>query len=148
MILRCIAVLVLALAFGPAVAPAAAADSAKARYERALDRERVLRDTDRKPTLKQLRSAIHEYEGIVRRYPRSGYCDNALWQAGNLALLAYERFGQAADKRTGVRLLTQLKEHYPSSSLVAQVRETIRQTGQTGTVREVAPCLVPLRRSA
>ena len=25
------------------------------------------------------------YEAVVRRYPTSGYCDNALWQAASLA---------------------------------------------------------------
>ena len=56
----------------------------------------MLRDAAQPATLQQIRSVISAYEGIVRRYPGSGYSDNALWQAGNLALLAYERFGETA----------------------------------------------------
>ena len=70
-------------------------------YTRALDRERTLRDSAQKPALKQLRAAVASYEAIVRRYPASGYSDNALWQAANLALLAYDEYGEAADKQTG-----------------------------------------------
>ena len=76
------------------------------------------------PTLQQIRSAVGAYERIVRRYPSSGYCDNALWQAGNLSLLAFERFGKPADKQTGIRLLTLLTSEYPSSSLVRRARTT------------------------
>ncbi|HJR59504.1 MAG TPA: hypothetical protein VJ813_08905, partial [Vicinamibacterales bacterium] len=97
----------------------ARAQSAKTLYTRALARERTLRDAVRKPTLKQLRAAVAAYEAVVRRYPASGYADNALWQAGNVALLAYDEFGQAADRLTGLRLLSRMRKVYPSSSLVA-----------------------------
>jgi len=103
----------------------AAAQTAHAMYTKALARERQLRDAANRPTLAQLRAAVRGYEGVVRRHPRSGYSDNALWQGGNLALLAFERFGQADDRRTAVRLLTRLKDQYPSSSLVPRAVETI-----------------------
>jgi N-acetylmuramoyl-L-alanine amidase len=106
---------------------ALAAASARTLYTRALARERVLREAARQPTVGQLRAAIDAYERIVRRYPRSGYSDNALWQGGNLALLAYERFGFAADRRTGTRLLAQLRREYPSSSLAPRVAEVVAQ---------------------
>jgi N-acetylmuramoyl-L-alanine amidase len=80
-----------------------------------------LRDAAKPPTLQQLRAGIAAYEEIVRRFPRSGYSDNALWQGGNLAILAYERFGQAADQQRAIRLLRSLKKEYPSSSLVPRV---------------------------
>ena len=35
------------------------------------------------------RRSSRAYERVVRRYPTSGYSDNALWQAGNLSLLAF-----------------------------------------------------------
>ncbi len=108
------------VAFAPAVAEA---QSAQTMYTRALDRERTLRDSAQKPALKRLRAAVASYEAIVRRYPASGYTDNALWQAANLALLAHDEYGEAADKRTGIRLLTQLRREYPSSSLVARAAE-------------------------
>ena len=83
----------------------ASAQPARDLYGRALAREREVRDGSRGATLKQIRGAIASYERVVRRYPGSGYADNALWQAGNLALLAYERFGEARDRQTGLRLL-------------------------------------------
>jgi N-acetylmuramoyl-L-alanine amidase len=105
----------------------ALAQSAKTLYTRALARERTLRDAPRQPTLRQLRGAVASYEAIVRRYPRSGYSDNALWQGGILSLLAYDEFGQASDRTTGLRLLAQLRNGYPSSSLVARAGVIIRE---------------------
>ena len=96
-------------------APAAAPESAETIYSRALGRERELRETPSGATLAQLRWVVARYESVVRRFPRSGYCDNALWQGANVALLAFERFEQAADRRTAIRLLTLLREGYPSS---------------------------------
>jgi N-acetylmuramoyl-L-alanine amidase len=108
---------------GVSAAPA----SARLAYTRALGQERLLREEANKATLTQIRRAIAAYENVVRRFPASGYSDNALWQASNLSLLAYERFGQAADKRRGIRLLAQLRTHYPSSSLIARINDTKRQ---------------------
>jgi N-acetylmuramoyl-L-alanine amidase len=105
----------------------AAPDTARLAYTRALGQERLLREETNKATLSQIRRAIAAYETVVRKFPASGYSDNALWQASNLALLAYERFGQAADKRAGLRLLAQLRTQYPSSSLIAGVDDTTRQ---------------------
>jgi N-acetylmuramoyl-L-alanine amidase len=115
------ALLVLALVALPAASAWAQANTPQARYTAALARERGLRDAAKPPTLQQLRAGIAAYEEIVRRFPRSGYSDNALWQGGNLAILAYERFGQAADQQRAIRLLRSLKKEYPSSSLVPRV---------------------------
>jgi N-acetylmuramoyl-L-alanine amidase len=128
MILRFSAIVVLALTLGPLAGVAAAADSAESMYTKALARERVMRDAARHPTVKQLRAAVRAYENIVRRFPRSGYSDNALWQGANLSLLAYELFGQASDRRASLRLLEQLRKGYPSSSLVARVDEVVRRS--------------------
>ena len=103
------------------------AQSAKALYDRALARERALRDGDTKPTLRQLRAAVSAYEQIVRRYPASAYSDNALWQAGNLALLAFDDFRQAADRKTGIRLLSLLRTEYPSSSLRTRASVIVKE---------------------
>ena len=100
-------------------------------YAKALANERDLRDAERPPTIRQIRSVVAAYERVVHRYPRSGYADNALWQAANLSVLAYERFGQTADKRTGVRLLTLLKSGYPSSSLLTRVPSVLAQLDTT-----------------
>jgi N-acetylmuramoyl-L-alanine amidase len=105
-------------------APALAAgtpETARDTYTRALAQERLVRDDATNPTLEQMRRVIAIYEGLVRRHPTSGYADNALWQAGNLAALAYQRFGDEVDRKTAARLLTHLKAGYPSSRLAAQV---------------------------
>ena len=113
------------------------AQSAKTLYTRALDRERTLRDAPKRPTLKELRSAIAAYERLVKRFPTSGYSDNALWQAANLAFLAFDDFGQAADRTSGLRLLSQLRKEYPSSSLVARAGEIGKQ--REGDVAPLPP---------
>ena len=100
--------------------PSFAAQSARDTYNRALAQERRVRDDSTKPTLAQMRRAVAAYEAVVRRFPSSGYSDNALWQAGNLAALAFERFGDEADRKKSARLLTLLAREYPSSKLARQ----------------------------
>src|SRR5439155_20169202 len=71
--------------------------------------------------VEDLRAVVAVYEAIVRRYPASSYCDNALWQAAHLALDAFAAFGQAPDKDTGIKLLKKLTVMYPASKLARQV---------------------------
>lgn len=97
----------------------AAAQSAPARYEAALKREAQARAS--RPSAGILRSLIAQYEAIVRAYPRSGYSDNALWQAAGLAWLSYERFGHESDRRTAIRFLQQLRRSYPAGTLAKRV---------------------------
>jgi N-acetylmuramoyl-L-alanine amidase len=96
-------------------------------FARTLARERIVRDGNPPPTLQQNRAVVGAYEQFVRRFPVSGFSDNALWQAGNLSLLAYQRFGQTSDRRAGLRLLNQLKSSYPSSSLLGRYDETVAE---------------------
>jgi len=105
--------------------PVSAATSAKDMYTQALARERTLRDASRQATVKDFRDLMNRYYRIVLRYPRSGYSDNALWQAGGLALVAYERFHDEADRRAGERYLKMLRSEYPSSSLAPRVAAQI-----------------------
>jgi N-acetylmuramoyl-L-alanine amidase len=112
-------------------------------YSRALGQERVLRLDMPKATLRQLRAGIAQYETLVRKYPGSGYSDNALWQAANLALLSYERFGQPADKRTATRLFEQLIQQYPTSSLVQRARQALGQQEQPTTGVATVPAAPP-----
>ncbi|HSL21694.1 MAG TPA: N-acetylmuramoyl-L-alanine amidase [Vicinamibacterales bacterium] len=108
--------------------PAAArAQSAEQMYARALARERTLLDADLHPTLKQIRLAAAAYLRIPARFPRSGYSDNALWQASGLYALAFERFHEESDRRNAQRTLNRLRAAYPSSSLIARAREITRR---------------------
>jgi len=109
-----------------AAAPQArAGETVRELYTRAMAQERLVRDDATKPTLAQMRRVVALYESLVRKHPASGYCDNALWQAANVASLAYERFGDDADRRTASRLLTLLKTGYPASKLLPQASDTL-----------------------
>jgi N-acetylmuramoyl-L-alanine amidase len=109
---------------GP-VSPASAA-TARERYAAAAAREKTLRAAPSPVTLNDIRAAAVLYERVVREHPRSGYSDNALWQASGLARLAYERFGQERDREKAMALLKQLRAQYPSSSLAAGIDGALR----------------------
>ena len=110
--------------------PAHAAASARALYERALGREEAIRPAlmssqPGRRVLERARLVIASYERIVREYPRSGYCDNALWQAAELSAALWAEFGEDADRRRAERLYRMLVREYPSSSLVRQAKASI-----------------------
>ncbi len=108
--------LALAGALLAVAAPAAAQAVAADQYQRVLAREENARAAAT-PALATLRAIAASYEAIVRRYPRSGYADNALWQAAGILELAHARFGHAADREKAQALLAWLRKEYPSSSL-------------------------------
>ena len=135
--LAVIAVLLLAGVSVPVVE--AAAQSAQTLYTRALARERGLRDDGRTATLKQLRAAVSLYENLVHKFPTSPYSDNALWQGGNLALLAYDEYKQASDRKTGLRLLALLRSQYPSSSLATRAGAIVRLREKGAPAANAAP---------
>ena len=109
-----------------------AAPPVAAMYVDTMAREKAIRvalaDPDAPLKLEEVRAVVRAYEAIVAQYPASGYSDNALWQAGHLALDAFWRFGQAQDKDTCVRLLQRLATAYPTSKLTKQVAAELRQT--------------------
>ena len=117
-------------------ATSAAAQSAPARYEAALAREKQIRASQ--PSAGALRSVVAQYEAIVQKYPRSGYSDNALWQASGVAWLAYEKFGSERDRRTAIRLLEQLRRSYPTGSLAKQVPARLREMTQPARTERAA----------
>jgi N-acetylmuramoyl-L-alanine amidase len=124
----------------------ALAQPAKTLYTRALARERTLRDAARRPTLTQLRGAVAAYQSIVRKYPTSGYSDNALLQGALLLFLAYDEFGQASDRTLGLRLLGQLRREYPSSSLIARAAELTREREAEARTATLASGVAPPTR--
>ena len=113
--------------------------SAKALYQRATDREAALR-ANAQATAKDIHSAIAAYELVVRRFPSSGYSDNALWQAAGIALLSYQTTGDIADKTTGERLLLLLDASYPHSSLIKQIPDRRREFSAASSI---APAPAP-----
>ncbi len=128
----------------------AVAQPARDLYTRALARDRSARDAGQPPTRQELRGAIAAYERVVRRFPKSGYCDNALWQAGELARLAWERFGEDVDRRTGIRVLNLLKAGYPSSPLAKDVDAAVARFDRPAarsSSRQAAPPVTPPARA-
>jgi N-acetylmuramoyl-L-alanine amidase len=70
--------------------------------------------------------AITRYENLVRRYPGSGYSDNALFQAADLARLLYAAYGRASHRTMAGTYVAWLTREYPSSSLRTPARAALR----------------------
>lgn len=102
----------------------AAAQGAATLYERTLDREQTARASGT-ATPEAMRAIAKSYEAIVRKFPASAYCDNALWQAAGLMKLAFTKSGDAADRQAAGRLLVWLRREYPSSSFVKAATEEL-----------------------
>jgi N-acetylmuramoyl-L-alanine amidase len=135
----------LLLACALAAPAAASSGSAKTMYERVLEREQTLRGANQPPTAEQIHSVVNAYIAIVRRFPASGYSDNALWQAGNLAAFAFERFGQATDREAARRYFTRLKQEYPASSLRSGADQALKAIGEVAATAGADPAVaVPL----
>jgi N-acetylmuramoyl-L-alanine amidase len=126
------------------------AQGAKAEYERTLGREEVVRrDLDAgtgvsTPLLRRVRALISEYERVARRHPRSGYSDNALYQAAVLSTDAFAQSRDDDDRRAALRLFKALGDRYPSSSLN---RQTDVYTRRLETVPRPAAAPAPVATS-
>src|SRR5690349_8465983 len=107
-------VTIAAIAVWLSVCAVASAQTAKERFETAQQRDEKVRvvltsgsgtDTTPDPELlaqvSQVRSA---FEAIVRRFPSSGYADNALWQSASLTETAYQRFNRVEDRDKALKL--------------------------------------------
>ena len=71
--------------------------------------------------LRRLRATVDAYEGVVRRFPRSGSSDDALWHGAVLSADAFWQFGDARDRIAALRLFEILVAQYPTSTFVKQV---------------------------
>ena len=105
-------------------------------YADALAKERAVRtalaDQDAIPTtIKAARTVVGDFEAIVRRYPTSGYGDDALWHAGQLALDTFRKFGDEHEKAAAVRLLRALASEYPTSKLASRVTAALAEVDLT-----------------
>lgn len=131
-------VVVLAVLVPPAVV---SAQSARTRYESALGREREVRQRiqttdpgatqERARLLKDAQRVIASYEALVRRYPASGYCDNALWQVGGLHLLLVDRFARTESRERALSAYERLIAGYPASSLVKNAQAGIEEINRS-----------------
>lgn len=116
----------LATALWMGMSSVSSAQSARDRYQLALERAGEVRaaiqktDAPSSDLLDRADEVMTSFEAIVRRYPRSGYSDNALWQAASLADAAYRKSARADDSTRALNYYTWLIHEYPSSSLVKQ----------------------------
>jgi N-acetylmuramoyl-L-alanine amidase len=143
MVIRVLVLLAIVALVGPPPVRAQAGLSAKSMYEDALAKEQAVRaafDDKLEPAalLKAMRTVVVNYEGVVRRFPTSGYSDDALWNAGRLAYEAFRRFSEAADKTTAIRLLRALTTEYSSSKFVREVTALLPSI-EASTPRSAAP---------
>ena len=70
-------------------------------------------------------TVVADYENVVRHYPASGFCDDALWRAAELSRDAFEEFHEARERATALRLLQLLQTGYPSSRLAKLAPEQV-----------------------
>ena len=105
-----------------------AAQSAKQLYEAAQTEEQRLRASAsaRKSRTAWIRVG-RKYRAVVQAYPRSGYCDDALWYEGGVYRDAAERFSDRALAVRAADAYGLLAQGYPSSrwapgALLEQVR--------------------------
>ena len=82
-------------------------------------------------TIKAARTVVGDFEAIVRRYPTSGYGDDALWHGGQLSLDTFRKFGEEREKAAAVRLLRALASEYPTSKLASRVPAALAQIDVT-----------------
>jgi N-acetylmuramoyl-L-alanine amidase len=120
-------VLLLLLAAPGSHAGQRVAASAGELYSAALGKEQALRAAAEKSgaPLKDYRAAVNAFDEVVRRYPASGYVDDALWRGANVARDAFERFGDDRDRATARRMLALLVSDYPASPFVPKARDLV-----------------------
>ena len=126
-------------------AGAAAQQAARARYESAIERDekvRALLTNETTPTsaaqlATQVTQVLASFESLVRRFPTSGYADNALFQAASLADMAYARFKRAEDLERAVRFYRWLIQEYPTSSFVK--RASVRSDALSSQAQATRP---------
>ncbi len=97
--------------------------------------------------LQRLRLAVSAYESMARKFPRSGFSDNALWQGALLSADAFWQFGDSLDRAAALRLFELLKTQYPTSSLVAQTASHVTRLNGAETAASLAT-LKAIRREA
>ncbi len=109
----------------------AAAQSARERFESAVEQDRQVRamlsenGVEPAAAISRVTRAMTAFENVVRRFPTSGYADNALFQAGALAELAYTQFNRPQERDRAIRYYAWLAKEYPFSSFVKRAAAQI-----------------------
>ena len=139
-------------------AQSARPQTAKERFEAAQQRDEAVRvlltnlpDSPPPADLaKQVKQVMTSFEVVVRRFPTSGYADNALWQAANLADAAYQLLNRPEDRDRAMKFYRWLVREYPSSSFVKQANAKIESLGDDAATTPIqnlqaaaAPASIP-----
>ncbi len=139
----------------PAAAPAPARAAAPAlpvetMFAHAAAEETAVRKALALPSttaavLKAVRTAVADFEAVVRQYPASGYSDDALWRAARLSQDAFDRFHEARERTAAMRLLTLLSSEYPASRWARQApaQLAVLRAASPGTTPADAPAHAP-----
>jgi N-acetylmuramoyl-L-alanine amidase len=90
-------------------------------------------------SLDEIHTAVAAYLLVARRFPASGYSDDALWRAGRLSLDAFARFGTSGDRDSGQRTLKRLASGYPASKLAKLVPATLEGLPAPTSATAAAP---------
>ena len=130
----------------PPAARRAAATSGRpdaALYRQAQAAEtRLRRSATRKKNRAEWESVVLQYRKVVARYPRSGYCDNALLAAGNLYREMAVRFRSPRYREDALLAYRTLVAEYPSSSLgddaLWAAVEVAKEAGNRTTLADTA----------
>ncbi len=102
----------------PGTAAAASSRPARTLYKQAQTTEGKLRKSSKLQTSRaEWEKAVLAYRKVVARYPRSGYCDNALLGVGNLYREMASRFRSDHYRSDAISAYRMLVKEYPSSSL-------------------------------
>ena len=128
---------------GPRPTASSAARPDAALYREAQSAETRLRaSTSRSAKRAEWEAVVLRYRKVVARYPRSGYCDNALLASGNLYREMATRFRSPRYREDALVAYRTLVSVYPSSRLGDDALwaslELARQTGDRRRVADAA----------
>ena len=112
-------------------------------YHQAQAAETRLRATPKRMAQRsEWEAVVLRYRKVVARYPRSGYCDNALLASGTLYREMAQRFRAPRYREDALAAYRTLVAEYPSSSLgddaLWSAVEVARQTGERRRIAEAA----------
>jgi N-acetylmuramoyl-L-alanine amidase len=136
----------LAIVMALVVSAPAEAQTARERYESAIERDekvRALLTSDaaapQADVITQASRVMNSFEALVRRFPTSGYADNALWQAASLADAAFQKFNRPEDQQRAVQFYRWLVTEYPTSPMVKRANQQITALAKSKTANAPAP---------
>ncbi len=128
------------------IAASAAAQTAPRRsFETLRSREQALTSATPAPSVTRLRKQVAGWDAFVRRYPVSGYADDALWAAAELSSAISERTQADADRQRAAKYYRWLAREYPASDKVKAALARARRPSTSPKRRRPWPRACPSR---